>query len=136
MPVNAAYGAFASPISSDLVLSSAISLVDVLVTKDKTIVWVEGRPAEAGRNAIVSGTSGKEIEVIPVITKFNARTGIQEYGGGAVSTVEDAIIFSDLSTGAVYQTERDVDDGKWNKARQITPSKFFDVAPLISSSAY
>lgn len=115
------FGSWKSPLSSDLVLSSAISLVDVVVTLDKTIVYVEGRPNEGGRNAIVADKH----DVIPVATGFNARTGIHEYGGGAVAIVQDKIIFSDLKSGAVFQVEREAKG--WGKAVQITPSEWFSV---------
>lgn len=124
------FGAFPSPISSNVVLSSSISLVDVLVTSDGTIVWVEGRPMEEGRNAIVAQSAdGAHVEIIPNENGLNARTQIHEYGGASVGTVMNDVIFSEIH-GPVFKAERSA-EGVWTKAKQITPSKLIATRPLF-----
>lgn len=54
-------------------------------------------------------------------TKYNARTRVHEYGGGAVGVINDReIIFSSIE-GPVYSTTRS-DDGKWSEPKQVTPA--------------
>ncbi|GAA5895895.1 hypothetical protein JCM6882_001405 [Rhodosporidiobolus microsporus] len=48
------YGSWPSPVTTDVVLSSAVNLVEARVSPDKECVgWLEGRPEEKGRNALV-----------------------------------------------------------------------------------
>ena len=73
----APYGSWPSPITTDLVLSSAVSLGDLSVSHSgRAVAWTEGRPEEKGRNALVyqqlSG-SAKQEQVLPDV-KWNARS--------------------------------------------------------------
>lgn len=127
----APYGSWLSPISTSLVLSpTSISLVDVLVTPQNSLVWVEGRPNQAGRNAIVSQSlstragGSKEEEVIGE-TKWNARTRVHEYGGASVAlggASQDSVIFSDMK-GPLYRVQMEKNGEGWGKPEQITPGK-------------
>ena len=68
------YGAWPSPLSTDLVLASAIALGDNYVGP-KALVWTEQRPEQGGRNALVSRIDGKVQEVLQD-EKWNARTRV------------------------------------------------------------
>jgi len=59
----------------DLVLSSAVTLGDLIVSPTSTAVaWTEGRPEENGRGALVfQQIGGKQEQVIPD-AKWDART--------------------------------------------------------------
>ena len=46
------YGAWRSPITSDLIVGETIGLGDILVD-GPDIYWIEGRPSEGGRNVLV-----------------------------------------------------------------------------------
>ena len=46
------YGAWRSPITSDLIVGEAIGLGDILVDGND-IYWIEARPGEGGRNVVV-----------------------------------------------------------------------------------
>lgn len=80
---TAPYGEWPSPITTDLVLSSAIGIGEVHLNPSRSAVaWVESRPEQKGRAAIVyqalsdsnaTSTSGRKEEVIPD-TKYNARS--------------------------------------------------------------
>ena len=81
-PETLPYGAWRSPITSDLIVGETIGLGDILVDRSD-IYWIEGRPSEGGRNVIVRrAPDGRVEDIIP--PPFSARTRVHEYGGGAV----------------------------------------------------
>ena len=51
-PRTAPYGAWKSPITSDLIVSGSIGLSQPLMDGDD-VYWIEMRPTEGGRNVIV-----------------------------------------------------------------------------------
>ena len=66
------YGAWTSPISADLVATSGVRLGQTLYDNDD-LYWLEGRPSEGGRQALVRRNAQKEIaDVLPA--DFNVRT--------------------------------------------------------------
>ena len=68
----APYGSWKSPITSDLIVSETVRL-GAVVLDGVDIYWLEGRPAEGGRNVIVRRTpDGRTRDVLPA--PFNART--------------------------------------------------------------
>src|ERR1700721_1389098 len=71
------YGAWKSPITSDLIVAETIGLGAVLIDGGD-IYWTESRPGEGGRNVLVKRNGG---DVTP--PPFNVRTRLHEYGGGA-----------------------------------------------------
>ncbi len=97
----APYGAWVSPITSELIVSQTIGLGDPLLD-GADIYWLESRPAEGGRNVVVKCVSdGAGIDMNP--TPFNARTRVHEYGGGAVIVKNDAVIFSNYADQRLYR---------------------------------
>jgi hypothetical protein len=52
MPETLPYGAWKSPITSDLIVAETIGLGGVIVDGDD-IYWTESRPGEGGRNVLV-----------------------------------------------------------------------------------
>jgi dipeptidyl aminopeptidase/acylaminoacyl peptidase len=105
-PIVASYGTWSSPITTDLVISAAVSLGEVWVdgsAGDPTIGeprtevgqaelwWAELRPTEGGQVQVVRrGPDGTTIDLLP--TGTSARTRVHEYGGGAW-WVHDRILF-------------------------------------------
>ncbi len=97
----APYGAWKSPITSDLIVSQSIGLGGGVFDGDD-VYWLEGRPAEAGRNVIVRRTpDGTTTDVNPA--PFNARTRVHEYGGGAVLVDYGVVIFSNFADQRLYR---------------------------------
>src|SRR5262249_56477928 len=97
-PKTAPYGSWKSPITSDLIVSQAISLSDVRFDGE-TVYWLEGRPQEQGRNVVVRAAKGGA-DVSDVVPKpFNARTRAHEYGGGALAVAREGPYFSPFSDG-------------------------------------
>lgn len=127
------FGLWISPISIELVLGTSITLVDTIPIggsegEGGDIIYVESRPIESGRNAIIStnGVTGQVLEVLPLT--FNARTRVHEYGGGAVAVSScchgntTTIITSDFP-GPVYSIKLNLQQNTWLEPQQITPSK-------------
>lgn len=74
------YGSWTSPLAAEQVASAGVRLM-ALTASGGDLYWVEGRPSEGGRQAIVRRSSdGATVEVTPA--DFNARTRVHEYGGG------------------------------------------------------
>lgn len=120
----APFGAWFSPITTKLVLGSAISLPSLRVNaKTKDVLWTEGRPEERGRQALVvkaGGADGNLSELIPD-TAFNARSRVHEYGGGEMAWLDEAkVAFSDVK-GALYTVERDGE--AWTAPQQVSPGQ-------------
>ncbi|MDM0073294.1 prolyl oligopeptidase family serine peptidase [Variovorax sp. J2P1-59] len=102
-PTEAPFGTWLSPITSELVASAAINLVDVLLDGGD-VYWVEGRPQEAGRNVLVrqndDGTQS-DITALP----FSARTRVHEYGGAAALVADGVSYFSDFKDQRLYRVD-------------------------------
>ena len=106
----APYGAWASPITIDDAASSGDPFFGYTIVDfdDGGLLWLEPRPAQAGRSALVRNGA----EFVPA--DFDARTRVHEYGGGAVWTGGGAIFASSFADGRVYRVE----DGT---PRPVTP---------------
>src|SRR5215471_6935322 len=110
---TAPYGSWKSPITTDLLTSSGISLGQIDVSSEG-IYWLEGRPLESGRVVVVHAKTGvAPQDVLPA--PFNARTRVHEYGGGAYFAYGSTIFFSNFPDQALYRLD---DNGE---PRPITP---------------
>ncbi|HEY6287227.1 MAG TPA: S9 family peptidase [Ktedonobacteraceae bacterium] len=97
----ASFGTWKSPITSDLIVSETIKFGQV-VLDGSDIYWIERRPAENGRNVIVSRTpDGNRTDMLPL--SYNARTSVHEYGGGSFTVSDSSIYFSNFSDQHVYR---------------------------------
>jgi dipeptidyl aminopeptidase/acylaminoacyl peptidase len=104
-PAIAPYGSWISPVSSDLIVSSDISLEHpVLMGED--VFWIEGRPSEGGREVIVRRTpDGSITDVTP--PPFNVRTTVHEYGGRCFAidggdVIHRMVYFSNYADQRIY----------------------------------
>ncbi|MGH9802208.1 MAG: prolyl oligopeptidase family serine peptidase [Blastocatellia bacterium] len=98
---TAPYGSWRSPITSDLIVAGTVRLGQVELDGDD-VYWVEGRPAEKGRNVIVKRSAdGKTVDLTP--TPFNARTLVNEYGGGSFTVSEGEVFFSNFADQRLYR---------------------------------
>jgi dipeptidyl aminopeptidase/acylaminoacyl peptidase len=101
MPETLPYGAWRSPITSDLSVAETIGLGGVIV--DGTdIYWTESRPSEGGRNVLVrrAGHGGHQ-DVTP--SPFNVRSRVHEYGGGAATVHDDVVVFTNFGDQRLYR---------------------------------
>jgi dipeptidyl aminopeptidase/acylaminoacyl peptidase len=103
-PKTAPYGAWKSPITSDLIVAQAITLSEVRLDNG-AIYWLEGRPQERGRSVVVraGAEGGENVDLTPV--PFNARTRVHEYGGGAWTVENGVLYFSNFADGRLYRRE-------------------------------
>lgn len=98
---QAPYGTWHSSLAAADLARSAISLSYVQVAEGVPY-WVESRPADGGRNVLVtSATNGAVREITP--PGFNARTRVHEYGGLPYAVGRGGTIYcSNFSDQRVY----------------------------------
>ncbi|HEV2336231.1 MAG TPA: S9 family peptidase, partial [Stellaceae bacterium] len=100
-PETLPYGAWRSPITSDLIVGETIGLGDILIDGGD-IYWIEGRPRESGRSVVVRcGAGGTSEDITPA--PFSARTRVHEYGGGAATVADGVIFFSNFADQRLYR---------------------------------
>src|SRR5439155_219906 len=101
------YGAWRSPITSELIVGETLGLGDIRVD-GRDIYWIEGRPSEGGRNVLVrrapstSTNGGGSIEDITP-APYSVRTRVHEYGGGAMNVHRGFIYFTNFADQRLYQ---------------------------------
>ena len=94
-PTTAPYGSWRSPVSAQMLVQGAVRFGDVATDGD-ILYWVEGRPEEQGRYAIVCRTpDGKIGDLLPA--PFSARTTVHEYGGGAFTAAGGTVYFTNYA---------------------------------------
>lgn len=96
----APYGAWQSPITSDLIVAGSIGLGQVKLDGDR-VYWSESRPTEGGRSVVMQWSGGQTTEITP--TPFNVRTRVHEYGGNAFTVIDDAVYFSNFVDQQLYR---------------------------------
>lgn len=103
--MKAPYGAWKSPITSDLIVQGSIGLVSPTWHRGE-IFWFESRPQDGGRNVLVKQDSdGSERDINPA--PFNIRTRVHEYGGDAWLLHERTLYFSNFSDQHLYRQPLD-----------------------------
>src|SRR5688500_15253666 len=94
------YGTWPSPLTAATVAAQGLRL-GAVSSDGGDVYWIEGRPAEGGRNVIVRRTAdGSVSDVIP--DGFNARSRVHEYGGGAYVAWQGRVLFSNFSDQRIY----------------------------------
>ena len=97
------YGSWSSPITAELVASESLRLFEITLVGERT-TWIEMRPAEDGRHAIVHRyADGSRAEALP--PAFSARTRVHEYGGGAYVSDGETLIFSNWKDQRLYRQD-------------------------------
>jgi dipeptidyl aminopeptidase/acylaminoacyl peptidase len=96
------YGTWPAAISAAVVAAQGVRLGAVAVDGD-AVYWLEGRPQEGGRYALVRRTrDGSTADVVP--TAFNVRSRVHEYGGGAYTVSRGNVYFSNFLDQRIYRT--------------------------------
>ena len=115
MPTVAPYGSWASPITFDLVANEGSVGYGYLSAGADGLYWLESRPQESGRQALVFRPhGGSSADVVP--PGFNVRTRVHEYGGGAWFRDGSTIYCSNFDDSRLYRI-----DGPSAEPRPITP---------------
>lgn len=100
---TAAYGTWASPVTTDLVTSGTIGLSSPQLDAD-TLYWLEARPDQAGRVALVRQPHDGDREPVTV-PEANVRSRVHEYGGGAYAVRDGIVVYVDFADGRVRRVE-------------------------------
>jgi dipeptidyl aminopeptidase/acylaminoacyl peptidase len=96
-----AYGSWPSPITAESLVEGSRGLGDLSRDGDY-LYWLESRPEQQGRNTIMRWREGGEPqELLP--EPYNARTRVQEYGGGSFLVAEGTVWFSNFSDQRLYR---------------------------------
>lgn len=102
-PTVAPYGTWPSPLTAEMIASSAVRLGLPWIEGERTY-WLEARPMEAGRHVVVrSDGPGEAVDVTP--PEFSARTKVHEYGGGSYLVHEGAVFFSNFADQGLYRQD-------------------------------
>src|SRR5439155_1523085 len=97
------HGSWRSPVTADAIVSGVIGLSQIQLDGDD-IYWVEGRPAEAGRNVIVRRRpDGSITDITP--REYNVRTRVHEYGGGAYLVRDGVVWFTNFEDQRLYRQD-------------------------------
>ncbi len=102
---TAPYGTWVSPVTTDLVAGRTVGL-GALAADGSDLLWLEGRPAEAGRTVLVRRRAdGGIADLTP--PPFDVASRVHEYGGGAMTARDGLVVFSNKPDGAVWLIEGD-----------------------------
>jgi len=105
VPGTSPYGSWPSPITAELLVERAVSLSQPTVSGD-AVYWLEGRPAEGGRQVVVRWVPGQEpVDVVP--PGFSARSTVHEYGGGDYAVHGETVFFSNFDDQRLYRIDGD-----------------------------
>jgi len=97
----APFGSWESPFPIDLLTRGTVTLGEIQADEGVRS-WLEGRPAEAGRQVLVRrDRDGRDVRLSP--EGFNVRTRVHEYGGGAYAVDGDLVVVSDFATGRLHR---------------------------------
>ncbi len=117
---KAAYGAWKSPITADLIVSESIGLGGIASDGD-SLYWLERRPSEGGRNVLVRRRSDGGVEDVTP-GGYNVRNRVHEYGGAAFTVADGRVYFSNFADGRLYrqhlggEPEAITPEGEWRYA--------------------
>ena len=101
----APFGTWASPVTPDLLAGGTIAFSEPAVD-GVAVTWLELRPAERGRRALVRWTpGGTPRDVLPASADVGSR--VHEYGGGAYAARDGRIVYSERSDDTVWLAEGD-----------------------------
>ncbi len=104
MATAAPHGSWRSPISGGVVASAGPGrgFDRPILLGQGAVYWIENRPAEGGRQAIVAWTAcdgAVDVTAMP----FNARTRVHEYGGGAFAVDGGETYFCEFTDQRLYR---------------------------------
>jgi len=126
MPISSPYGTWKSPIVSDLIVAESVRLSNVVLDGDD-VYWLEGRPREGGRNALVRlSRHAPPTECLP--PEFNVRTRVHEYGGGAYAVFGGHIYFVNFRDQRLYRQSPGA------APQRLTPDEGYRYADFILDS--
>jgi dipeptidyl aminopeptidase/acylaminoacyl peptidase len=123
----APYGSWRSTIAPEALVAGAVRLSEVRHDGDD-LLWLEGRPDDAGRATLVRLRPGAEAEDVSP-PGINVRTRVHEYGGGAYLAAGELLVVSDFATGRLLRVGPD------RTATPLTPEGPYRFADPILDAA-
>lgn len=96
----APYGSWRSPLSAAGTAAGALRLGDPQIDGDG-VYWVEGRPRENGRCAVVRHRHGRAEDLVG--PPFSARNTVHEYGGGALHVADGIVFFTNMADRRIHR---------------------------------
>jgi dipeptidyl aminopeptidase/acylaminoacyl peptidase len=115
VPETAPHGSWKSPFTTELIVGGGTIGLDAVVASDDGVYWLERRPHEGGRSALVfKPDGGRPVDVVPA--GFNVRSRVHEYGGGAYWRHGRTVFCSSFDGGRVYRI-----DAPGEEPQPITP---------------
>jgi dipeptidyl aminopeptidase/acylaminoacyl peptidase len=96
---GAPFGSWRSPIAPAAVARAGVRLGEPALGGDGSAWWLERRPLESGRTALVRDGD----DLTP--PEFNVRTRVHEYGGGAWLLHGDTVVFSHWDDQRLYRLD-------------------------------
>jgi hypothetical protein len=105
-PAVAAYGGWPSPISAELVAHRAVAYDAVQAAG--AVYWLETRPSEGGRSALVRWTpQDGAVDAVPAT--FDVGSQVHEYGGGAYLAADRTLLVVRRDDQRIYRMDLDRD---------------------------
>lgn len=120
--IVAEYGFWKSPITADLVAGKSIRISEPTLDGGE-VYWLEGRPAEGGRTALVCRGSEGDIRDL-LQAPSSVRTGVHEYGGGAYAVLDGTVYFSEARDRLLYRLSP---DGRLRALTADGPQRYADL---------
>lgn len=103
MAKTAAYGAWRSPITSELLVEQVVGPGQIL-TEGTDVYWNERRPTEEGRQVIVVvHEDGSTEDLLPL--PYSARTLVHEYGGLSYCVRDGVVYFANFADQRLYRRD-------------------------------
>ena len=98
---TAPFGAWRSPVTSDLIVSKTVKLAEPWLAGDN-VYWLEMRPEEQGRSVRRPALCRRHDPKDFIPAPFNARTRVHEYGGASYVLDKDRVLFSNFADQRIY----------------------------------
>jgi dipeptidyl aminopeptidase/acylaminoacyl peptidase len=99
----ARFGLWPSTVTPELVSGATLAFSELGVDGD-TVTWLELRPSERGRRALVRWSpGGTPQDVLAATADVGSR--VHEYGGGAYAARAGRVVYSERSDGSVWLAE-------------------------------
>ncbi len=99
----APFGTWISPVTTELMTAKTVGLGGLSADGD-SLYWLEARPNEAGRSALVRWNADDGItEMTP--PPVNIGSMVHEYGGGAYAVSQGRIVYSEKKDGSLWLIE-------------------------------
>ena len=116
---KAPFGAWPSPLTAEAVAGGSVRVGGLALDEDD-VYWVESRPAEQGRLALLRKRGNGDVEEV-VGAPYSVRTRVHEYGGGAFAIDGGEVIFANDADQRLYRVDT-TKPAPW-QAEALTPAQ-------------